>query len=108
MAAIPELRQTWAFTLASLEQWQFVGGPGYNALYTRGERKLWLGTDPVRMDQLMLERINGARREAGFAPISDDIRTLEFCETLGLGQRQGVAPTAIPITGAAAAGANVR
>jgi hypothetical protein len=95
MAAIPELRQTWAFTLASLEQWQFVGGPAYNSLYTRGESRLWLGTDPVRMDALMLARINQARREAGFEPISDEIRTLEFAETLGVGKRKGDAPAEV-------------
>jgi hypothetical protein len=98
MAAIPELRQTWAFTLAALDQWQFVGGPAYNSLYTRGEPKLWLGTDPVQMDELMRKRINQARLEAGFKAISDDIRTLEFAETLGLGERNGAAPVVIPAT----------
>lgn len=95
MAAIPELRQTWAFTLATLEQWQFVGGPGYNALYTRGDPRLWLGTDPVQMDALMLTRINQARREEGFDPISAEIRTLEFAETLGVGSRLVVEPVAV-------------
>ena len=97
MAAIPELRQTWAFTLASLEQWQFVGGPAFNSLYTRGESKLWLGTDPVRMDSLMLARINQARRETGFQPVSEDIRTLEFAETLGVGERKKGDPLVVPV-----------
>jgi hypothetical protein len=95
MAAIPELRQTWAFTLVSLEQWQFVGGPAFNSLYTRGEPSLWLGTDPVLMDSLMLGRINQARREAGFEPISSSIRTLEFAETLEVGKRRGAEPVRI-------------
>lgn len=97
MAAIPELRQTWAFTLASLEQWQFVGGPAYNALYTRGEPRLWLGTDPVSMDALMLARINAARQATGFQLVSEDIRTLEFAETLGLGVRRGPDPLRVPV-----------
>lgn len=96
MAAIPELRQTWAFTLATLEQWQFVGGPAYNASYTRGEPRLWLGTDPVRMDAIMLQRINAARKATGFQPISDEIRTLEFAETLGIGRRAGSEPVVVP------------
>jgi len=95
MAAIPELRQTWAFTLASLEKWQFGGGPAYNSLYTRGEPRLWLGSDPVRMDALMEERINSARKAAGFEPLSDEIRTLEFAEVLGLGKRFGDAPVRV-------------
>ena len=96
MAAIPELRQTWAFTLATLDLWQFVGGPAFNASYTKSEPRLWLGTDPVRMDALMLERINAARKAAGFQPVSDEIRTLEFAETLGLGRRAEGEPIAVP------------
>lgn len=98
MAAIPELRQTWAFSLVTIEQWQFVGGPGFNALYTRAEPKLWLGTDPVWMDALMLKRINQARRETGFEPVSDEIRTLEFAETLGVGTRRGPEPVEVGAT----------
>jgi hypothetical protein len=95
MAAIPELRQTWAFTLASLEKWQFVGGPEYNSLYTRGEPLLWLGSDPVRMDARMEDRINAARKAAGFEPLSDEIRTLEFADVLGLGSRNGPGPVPV-------------
>jgi hypothetical protein len=95
MAAIPELRQTWAFTLATLDQWQFVGGPAFNSLYTRREPRLWLGTDPVWMDSLMLARINRARREAGFQPVAEEIRTLEFAETLGIGRRQRGEPSPV-------------
>ncbi len=95
MAAIPELRQTWAFSLVSLEQWQFVGGPAYNARYTRGRPALWLGTDPVWMDTLMLRRMNEARREAGFEPIAEEIRTLEFAETLEVGTRRGEEPVEV-------------
>lgn len=107
MAAIPELRQTWAFSIASLERWQFVGGPAFNSLYTRGEPLLWLGSDPVRMDAEMETRINAARRAAGFEPLSDDIRTLEFAEILGLGARRGPGPVRVePVAVSAAASAS--
>jgi hypothetical protein len=85
MSAIPELRQTWLFTIASLEHYQFIGGPFFNSLYTRSEPLLWLATDPVMLDALMRGRINQWRRKEGFEPISDEIRTLEFAETLGVG-----------------------
>jgi hypothetical protein len=88
MSAIPELRGTWMFTLASLERYQFIGGPWFNSLYTISEPRLWLGTDPVLLDSLMLERINRHRVLDGFKPVSDDIRTLEFASILGVGSRK--------------------
>jgi hypothetical protein len=88
MSAIPELRGTWMFTIASLERYQFIGGPWFNSLYTISEPRLWLGTDPVLMDALMLERINGHRLREGFKAVSDDIRTLEFAAILGVGSRK--------------------
>jgi hypothetical protein len=85
MSAIPELRETWRFTIASLEHYQFIGGPFFNSLYTRSEPLIWLSTDPVMMDALMRAKINLARRREGFEPISEEIRTLEFAEMLGVG-----------------------
>jgi hypothetical protein len=85
MSAIPELRQTWLFSIASLEHYQYIGGPFFNSLYSKSEPLVWLGTDPVMMDALMRAKINLARRKEGFEPISDEIRTLEFAETLGVG-----------------------
>lgn len=85
MSAIPELRETWVFTIASLERYQFIGGPFFNSLYTVSEPVLWLSRDPVMMDAMMRERINEHRRQSGFQPIDEEIRTLEFAETLGVG-----------------------
>lgn len=85
MSAIPELRETWMFTLASLERFQYIGGPYFNSLYTASEPLLWLSTDPVLMDALMRDRIDDLRKRNGFEPISEEIRTLEFAETLGVG-----------------------
>jgi len=85
MSAIPELRQTWMFTLTSLEHYQFIGGPFFNSLYSASEPLLWLSTDPVLLDSLMRARIDQLRKENGFEPISEEIRTLEFAETLGVG-----------------------
>ncbi|GAB1489487.1 hypothetical protein MASR2M8_19400 [Opitutaceae bacterium] len=87
MSAIPELRQTWLFTIASLERYQFIGGPYFNSLYTRSEPRLWLSSDPVALDTLMLGRINEWRKRTGFQPVSDEIRTLEFAEILGVGTK---------------------
>ena len=88
MSAIPELRQTWMFTLASLERFQYIGGPFFNSLYSASEPLLWLSTDPVLLDALMRDRIDQLRKRNGFEPISEEIRTLEFAETLGVGSTQ--------------------
>ncbi len=85
MSAIPELSQTWVFTLASLEHYQFIGGPFFNSLYTVNEPVIWLSKDPVMMDSLMRDRINSHRKQSGFEPVDEEIRTLEFAETLGVG-----------------------
>jgi len=85
MSAIPELRQTWAFTIASLQHYQFIGGPYFNSLYTASEPLVWLSADPVILDAIMLARINDWRKRTGFPPVSDEIRTLNFAEMLGVG-----------------------
>jgi hypothetical protein len=86
MAAIPELRETWALSIASLQLYQFIGGPYFNSLYTSSEPRLLMSSDPVLLDSLMLEKMNNARRRTGFDPISeDDARVLEFARQLGVG-----------------------
>jgi hypothetical protein len=85
MSAIPELRQTWSCNIASLEHYQFIGGPFFNSLYTVSEPVIWLSNDPVMMDALMRDRINSHRKQSGFESLDEDIRTLEFAETLGVG-----------------------
>lgn len=85
MSAIPELRQTWMFTIASLQHYQFIGGPFFNSLYTVSEPVVWLSTDPVMMDSLARDRINELRKKSGFEVVDEEIRTLEFAETLGVG-----------------------
>jgi hypothetical protein len=97
MSAIPELRGTWMFTLASLERYQFIGGPWFNSLYTISEPLLWLGTDPVLLDALMLERLNRHRAREGFKPVSEDIRTLEFASILGVGSRKSADARFVPV-----------
>jgi hypothetical protein len=89
MAAIPELRSSWIFSIVSLERYQFIGGPYFNSLYTLSEPRLWLSADPVMLDALMLKRIDRGRLEDGFKEIdSDGLRMLEFAQQLGVGSDQ--------------------
>lgn len=86
MAAIPELREGWALNITSLQLYQFIGGPYFNSLYTISEPVLWMSSDPVVLDALMLDRLNGGRKRAGFEPISDDdARLLDFAKQLSVG-----------------------
>ncbi|WP_221030427.1 DUF362 domain-containing protein [Actomonas aquatica] len=99
MSAIPELRQTWLFTIASLQHYQFVGGPAFNSLYTVSDREVWLSADPVALDTLMLDRINQHRRQAGFPIVSEEIRTLEFAEVLSVGSSSNLPQRIVPVDG---------
>jgi len=88
MAAIPELREGWAFSIVSLQLYQFIGGPYFNSLYSLSEPRLWLSADPVLLDALMLDRLNSARKHTGFDPIeSEEARMLDFAQQLGVGYR---------------------
>ena len=98
MSAIPELRETWVFTIASLEHYQFIGGPFFNSLYTRSEPLMWMSQDPVILDALMRDRIDHWRKREGFEPISEDIRTLEFAETLGVGSAESKGARIVPVS----------
>ena len=97
MSAIPELRQTWVFTIASLEHYQFIGGPFFNSLYTVSEPTIWLSNDPVMMDALARDRMNAHRKKSGFPPIDEEIRTLEFAETLGVGSTKTKNAKIVPV-----------
>ncbi|MEZ5275855.1 MAG: DUF362 domain-containing protein [Opitutaceae bacterium] len=85
MAAIPELKDGWVFTLVSLERFQFIGGPIFNSLYTLQEPRIWLSRNPVMLDALMTERIDEGRRRAGFRPLPPGLRVLSYAEQIGLG-----------------------
>lgn len=97
MSAIPELQQTWLFTLTSLEHYQFIGGPFFNSLYTVSEPLLWLSTDPVMLDALMRDKMNSWRKKQGFVPVDEEIRTLEFAETLGVGSTKTKQAKIVPV-----------
>lgn len=85
IAAIPEIVASLAVTIMPLECYQFVGGPVFNSLYTRSERRLWMSVNPVILDALVLERINLHRNNTGFQNLGANLPLLHFAESLGLG-----------------------
>jgi len=69
IAAIPEFRATFEFSLLSLEKYQFIGGQKFSAAYTASEKRLWLSANPIILDYLMWLRMNAQRIKRGFSPI---------------------------------------
>ncbi len=85
MGAVPELRETWALNIVSLQRFQYVGGPIFNSMYTVSEPTVMLTDNPVLLDSIMRERINTHRTKNGFAPLPQELKILAYSEQLGLG-----------------------
>ncbi len=86
MAAIPELRRTWVLNLATLESFQFIGGPAFRSLYTSSVSELWMSADPVLLDALVARKMNRERRARGFGELDEFLSLLEFAAQLGVGR----------------------
>ena len=87
MGAVPELRETWALNIVSLQRFQYVGGPTFNSMYTVSEPLVMLSDNPVILDSIMRERINQYRTKNGFAPLPQELKILAYSEQLGLGEK---------------------
>lgn len=85
ISSIPELKSTWALNLISLENYQFIAGPAFNANYTRSLPEIWLSVDPVAMDTRLIELVNEARKEEGFEELPAIPEFIEYSIDLGLG-----------------------
>jgi hypothetical protein len=85
IAAIPELAERLVLNFVSLEAYQFIGGPRFNAIYTRSEPRIWMSSDPVAVDRLLYDRINTMRRLEGFPEITPLPKQFPFAASLGLG-----------------------
>lgn len=99
IASIPELKGGWALNMVSLESYQIIGGPAFNANYAYSQPRLWMSVDPVVLDTALVEKVNKARRERGFEELPTVPEFIEYSVQLGLGQ---VVPSmeAVPARGA--------
>ena len=86
IAAIPELRATWALNLLTLQEYQFIAGPGYNANYTGSLPEIWMSVDPVILDANLVELLNQARAEHGFSQLPEVPEFILYSLQLGLGR----------------------
>ena len=82
---IPELNQNLVLHFVALEEFQFIGGPFYNSLYSRERPKLWMSSDPVALDRLLLNLMNQERRENGFNELPTPNLQLSYASEIGLG-----------------------
>lgn len=85
IASIPELKAGWALNLVSLEHYQYIAGPAFNANYTRSLPQVWMSVDPVVMDARLVQLVNIARTESGFKPLPLVPEFVEYAMQLGLG-----------------------
>jgi len=86
IAAIPELQDTWALSLVSMEYYQFIGGPTFDHLYVRSQPRLLGAADPVVLDAVMADEISDDREKAGFDRLSRLLPQLDFAYELNLGE----------------------
>lgn len=89
IAAIAEFKNSLAFTILSLEAYQYVGEARFNARYTASEKRLWLSKSAVFLDYAMLGRLNFCRRKKGFAPYEPTPRLFSYAQAIGLGDYEG-------------------
>jgi hypothetical protein len=87
ISAIPELLRGWVFSILSLEQYQYMGGPLYNSLYTDSEPTLMLSANPVILDYLLYLRMNRGRTNDNL-PTMDQPAFLDYAKQLDLGDFQ--------------------
>lgn len=97
IAAIPELQAGWVFSILSLEKYQYIGGHGFRSLYTESEPRLWMSSDPVALDALMLRRMNAARRSKSLPEMTDPLPLLEYGRALGMGVHRAEAIRIEPV-----------
>lgn len=85
IGGIPELRETWAMNIVTLERYQYMGGPRFNSMYTHQEKKLWMSANPVALDYLFWRRIKRLQESQRFTPPEQDPPLFEYAQAVGLG-----------------------
>lgn len=69
VCAIPKLASRNVLTILSLERYQVLGGPSFDASWCRSEQTLLSSANPVIIDFIGLQKINAGRSASGVEPI---------------------------------------
>ena len=72
IASIPELKKTFLLSILSLQRYQYIGGPRFDANYCISEKEVWLSANPLILDFLMMQRMNAARKKKDFPLIEPE------------------------------------
>jgi hypothetical protein len=69
VCAIPKLAKRNVLTMLSLERYQVLGGPSFDASWCRSEKTLLSSANPVIIDFIGLQKINAGRAASGIETI---------------------------------------
>jgi hypothetical protein len=69
VCAIPKLSKRNVLTILSLERYQVLGGPSFDASWSRSEKTLLSSANPVIIDFIGLQKINAGRTASGIEAI---------------------------------------
>jgi hypothetical protein len=69
VCAIPKLAKRNVLTILSLERYQVLGGPSFDASWCRSEKTLLSSANPVIIDFIGLQKINAGRAASGIETI---------------------------------------
>jgi hypothetical protein len=69
VCAIPKLANKNLLTILSLERFQVLGGPNFDANWCRSEKSLLTSANPVIIDFIGLQKINSGRTASNVAAI---------------------------------------
>jgi hypothetical protein len=69
VCAIPELSKKNILNIVSLERFQILGGPSFDASWCKSEKTILASANPVILDYIGLQKINAGRTERNVDPI---------------------------------------
>jgi len=85
VAAIPELHDSWLFSILSFEYAQIVGGAVYNQAYVSSKRMMLCSANPVAIDYIAWQFLNANRVNYGFEIIEEEPVMFDYCKQMELG-----------------------
>ena len=83
--ALDPLQKKNAFHLLTLENYQFIGGPSFDSLYTKSEPAVLLSTNAVALDSIIYDIFNQQKKANGLPVPTNTPKLIRYGKQLGLG-----------------------